>query len=426
MPLLSAERRSYRVDLDEVYRRNPVVITGMGAILPTGKNVKEIWESALQGDSGISEINIENTTVRVAGQIYDFDRKSLGSLIKPNKTSLAAQYAIFAAQQAIDQAHIGEIDPREIGVRIGTGIGGSIHLNKLLLDSSKLSSNDLQRELTGRCSTTVAMAFNLQGPTAVTCAECASGLSAMIDGCDKLRLNEAKVIIAGGTEAPLDGVTLELFNRSQAYSSNLDPYTASRPFDIRRDGLVMGEGSVVYVMELLDHALTRGAEPIVIVAGFAEGRDAGRNDTTPDGKGTERIMRKALEMAGGVSNEKVVFFHPHATSTLLGDIAEVGAMSIVFNGVEEVLVYLSKGLTAHPMATSGPAGILYCAQALRTDETPPNPNLITVFEQGKKFNYAGGKKRVDIAGVNALGFGGLNVTFFLKRWEDYIKTSQGR
>ncbi|MGR0279106.1 beta-ketoacyl-ACP synthase II [Marinomonas dokdonensis] len=416
-----------------------IVITGMGMVSPLGLGVNAVWDRIIKGESGIRALptNItEGLNTHIAGQVPSHEELSNGlneadyvSAKERKRVDLFTLYALAAADEALAQANWSPTSLEEqasTATIIGTGIGGLptiTHAQDVLnkQGARRLSPFTVPAFLANLAAGNLSIKYGFKGPTGTPVTACAAGVQAIGDAMRLLRTGEAKVALAGGTEACIDPLSLAGFGALKALSSrNDDPTKASRPFDQDREGFVMGEGAGLVVLETLEHALARGATPLVELVGYGTSSDAYHLTAGPEsGEGAARAMQAALTMAG-ITVEKIGYVNAHATSTPVGDRGEINALRSVFGkSVNTVPVSSTKSATGHLLGAAGGVETIFSAQALRTGLLPPTLNLENPEDSMADLDLIPLKareKQVDYVLCNGFGFGGVNAAIILKRY----------
>ena len=346
-----------------------VVVTGLGAITPLGNDVTSTWEAAVAGKSGagpITHFDASKFKTQFACEVKDFKASDHFDRRKERQLDLYAQYALVAARQAVKDAALdatdGSIDPDRIGVIVAAGIGGlhtfeeeagyyAMHQDQ----GPKYNPFFIPKMIADIASGHISMEYGFHGPNYGVVSACASSNNAIVDAFNLLRLGKADAIITGGAEAAIYPAGVGGFNSMHALSTRNDsPETASRPFSKSRDGFVMGEGSVVLVLETLEHALARGAKIYAEMAGGGLSADAHHLTAThPEGLGAMLAMRNALEDAN-MKPEDIDYINVHGTSTPVGDISEIKAIRGVFgDAVKKLNISSTKSMTGHLLGATG-------------------------------------------------------------------------
>ena len=409
-----------------------VVVTGLGTINPLGKNVDEFWKNLCNGVSGagpITRFDSSKFKTRFACEIKNFDPNEYLDRKEVNKHDMYAQFAYIAAAQAIIHSglELDKIDRDEVGVIWGAGIGG---LNTFLqvvteynanTDNPRFSPFFIPKMIANMASGNIALKYGFRGPTITTVTACASATHAMIDAATYIRLGKANIFVAGGSESAINEAGVGGFNAMRALSTrNDDPSTASRPFDIGRDGFVMGEGAGALILEEYEHAVNRGAIIYAELIGGGMSTDA-YHMTAPDpqGGGAILVMNRALSDAG-LKPEDVDYINVHGTSTGLGDVAESKAIKKVFGDhVYNLSISATKSMTGHLLGAAGAVEAIACILAMRDGIVPPTINhfeLDPEIDPKIDFTFNKAKKRdIKVALSNTFGFGGHNGSVIFKK-----------
>lgn len=409
---------------------NRVVITGVGGVTPVGIGKEEIWKNIKNGVSGIGRISKFDPTdfaCHVGAEVKDFDVTEYIDKKDAKRMDKFVQYAVAGAKMAIEDAAIDmeKEDPTRVGVMIGSGIGGIDTLceqHKRLLDRgpSKVSPFMIPMMISNMAVGQVAIAFNCKGVNLTTVSACASGTDAIGQALLAIRRGDADVILAGGTEATINELALAGFSSMKALTTRNDiPEKACSPFDAKRDGFIMGEGSGIIVLESLEHAEARGANIIAELAGYGSSNDAYHMTApAPDGEGGARCMAAAVKDAG-ISPEEVDYINAHGTSTPYNDKFETMAIKTVFGDhAYKLAVSSTKSMTGHMLGAAGGVEGIITALAVQNDFLPPTINLETP-DPDCDLDYVANKGReakVDCAVSNSLGFGGHNASIVIKKF----------
>ncbi len=407
----------------------------MGAVTPLGLSVDETWEAMREGRSGIRLVeNFDTSEVaaRVAGQVREFDpapyfKKDPKA---PRRCDRFEQLAMAAAAQAVEDA---ALDPEKedltrIGVMIGSGIGGlRLHGEnvRMMLESGprRVSPFCIPYMITNMASGLVAMEYGFGGPNMSISTACATSNHSIGEAWRIMKFGDADVMLCGGSEAPVELIGLAGFANMRALSTrNDDPATASRPFDVDRDGFVMSEGAAVVVLETLEHAQARGAKIYAELAGYGLSCDAYHlTSPMPEGEGASRCMEIALQHAG-VKPEQVDYINTHGTSTSLGDVCEIKAIRRTFgpHATDGLVISSTKSMTGHLLGAAGGVELIACVKAIQDNFIPPT---INVFNQDPECDLdvcpnKGREHKVDVALSNSFGFGGHNATLVVKRFAE--------
>ena len=410
-----------------------VVITGIGTINPLGTNVGMFFENLDRGMSGARMIDRIDTThfkTKFACQIPDFDPADYPEAIDPKearRTDLFTQYAMVAAAEAVcdSQLDLSAMDPRRIGVVVGSGVGGINTYTEEMVDfitsgRYRFSPFLIPKFITNIASGHIAIKYGFRGPNFGVSSACATSAHAILTAASQIQLGRADVMVSGGTEAPISLPGVGGFNAAHALSTNNEEYmTASRPFDKTRDGFVMGEGAAVLIVEEYEHAIRRGANIYAEIVGIGMTCDA-YHITAPreDGESAADAMEFALREAG-LTPADVDYINAHGTSTPLGDLAELRAIKTVFgDAAYKVNISSTKSMTGHMMGAAGAAEALACIHAIRDGVIPPTINFRQEDENiDYRLNLTLNEKqerKVKVALSNNFGFGGQNASLVFK------------
>ncbi len=400
----------------------------MGVVSPCGNSVPELWKSLCEGKSGIGPITNFDAAAypsRIAGQVKNFDSSCI------NKKDLRrmdkfVQYAIVATKEAFDDAGIDlEKENRdEIGVLIGSGIGGietieREHTTLIQKGPDRLSPFLIPMLIVNMAPGQVSIQFGLRGPNVSIATACATGTHAIGEAARMLKFGDAEVMVAGGTESAISPLGIGGFCAMRALSTrNDEPQRASRPFDLERDGFVMGEGAGIVVMESLERAKARGAKIYAEIAGYGLSGDAYHmTSPTPGGEGAARCMAMALKNAK-LKPEDVSYINAHGTSTQMNDKFETSAIKTVFKDYAyKVPVSSTKSMTGHLLGAAGGVELIVSALAVKHDIVPPTINYENP-DPDCDLDYVPNKARhviVETAMSNSLGFGGHNTSIIVKK-----------
>ena len=415
-------------------RRPRVVVTGMGAVTPLGLDVATTWEGLVAGHSGVAAItqfDPSRLTTRIAGEVKNFDPSPVLDRKEQRRNDRYVQFALVASRQAMDQAGLparleGELAERT-GVVIGTGIGGIETLaDQILLmgqrGPDRMSPFLIPMAIGNLAAGVTAIAFGAQGPNFSVVSACATGGHSIGEAWEMIRRGDADVMIAGGSEATMHEALVGGFAAMRALSTrNDDPERASRPFDRDRDGCVIGEGCGGVVLESLESARARGAEPLAEMVGYGATADASHITLpAPGGAGAVRAIRRALEKAG-LSVDDVVMVNAHATSTPEGDPRELEAMRTLFGErVGEVSITANKSMLGHTLGAAGAIEAIATIMSVRTGIVPPTINLENP-DDAVGLDLTPGKPRrreIEVAVSNSFGFGGQNSAVVFRRWHE--------
>jgi 3-oxoacyl-[acyl-carrier-protein] synthase II len=411
--------------------RRRVVITGLGIVSPVGNSVAEAWSNIVAGKSGIVSITRFDASAyacQIAGEVRNFD---IGQYISPKdarRMDLFIHYGLAAGIQAIQDAGLDDAgyDPTRIGVNIGSGIGGLPLIEEtdgVLRNQGprKISPFFIPGSIINMISGNLSILKGYKGPNYAIVSACTTATHAIGDAARLIEYGDADVMIAGGAEAAITGLGIGGFAAARALSNrNDDPATASRPWDVGRDGFVMGEGAGVLVLEAYESAKRRGARIYGELAGFGMSSDA-HHMTAPceDGEGASRCMENALKNAG-LNPDQVDYVNAHGTSTPLGDIAETVAVKRCFGDhASKLAVSSTKSMTGHLLGAAGGIEAVFSALALHHQVLPPTINL-QEQDPACDLDYVPNvarDARIEVAISNSFGFGGTNGTIVFKRTE---------
>lgn len=407
-----------------------VVVTGLGMISPIGLNVAESWEAALAGKSGVGLITSFDTTdfnCKIAAEVKGFDPSQYLGVKEVRRLDRFIHFGVAAGMMALDDAQLTITDENahEIGVAIGSGIGGlpvicDNHSALLNRGPHRVSPFMIPGCIVNMASGMLAILRNLKGPNIAHSTACSTGLHAIGEAMHMIKRGDATVMVAGGAEATVHPLAIGAFDAMHALSRrNDDPQTASRPFDKDRDGFVMGEGSGILVLEELEHAKARGAKIYAEIVGYGLSGDA-YHMTTPSTDGPRRCMESALRHAG-LAPEAIDYLNAHGTSTPVGDANEVKAIREVFGEhADRMVVNSTKSMTGHLLGGAGGIESVFTIKAIEAQMTPPT---INIFNQDPEcqIDCAANQARalkIDYAMKNSFGFGGTNSTIIYKRYTD--------
>lgn len=412
-----------------------VVVTGAGALTPIGNTLSAFWEALAAGKSGcapITHFDASKFKTRIACELKGFDAKDHFDRKEARKLDPYAQYAMVAAHEAMQDAHLldSEVDLERAGVVWGSGIGG---IGTFWEEAEGFFKGDgtprfnpffIPKMISDIAAGQISIRYGFRGPNYSVVSACASSTHAIIDATNLIRLGKADVFITGGSEAAINQPGVGGFGVMMALSTrNDDPQGASRPFDKERDGFVMGEGAGVLILEELEHAQRRGAKIYAEVAGTGMTGDAHHLTAPhPEGLGAAKVMQLALEEAG-VRPEDVDYVNVHGTSTPLGDVAEVKALESVFGEsvYGKVSISSTKSMTGHLLGAAGAVEALACLFAMQKGIVPPTINLNNVDEAiDPRIDLTPNKakeRKVNCVLSNTFGFGGHNSSIVFKRFE---------
>lgn len=432
-----------------------IVVIGMGVVSSLGNNVPDMWSNITAGKSGIRSIKDvpdyaqmfapyeQQINASVGGLIVDFSIDPLlkaGVYDRKEKKNLdrSAQYALAATHEALLQTPLivydeaskmwridtSVIDPDDIAVIYGTGVGGASTIAEVQkrLDKGKTAMpSDILKTLSERSSKVITQTYGIHGSAFAITDACASSNQAMAAGMKEIMVGDAKVVITGGTEAADTPVGFSMFDVMPALSRDQNPATASRPLDKSAAGFNMGAGAGTLVLARLDVAQAMGANIIAEILSYKATSDAGDN-VRPDGIGGRKAMRGAWERAAakGIRGERI-FISPHATSTPVGDPVEMAAIADVFGAKKDKVVAISatKSSTGHPLGAAGAIEAVIMLKALETGEVPPTLNLNDPIDEAGGWNLVPHETQIqnpEVGVSNTFGFGGGNVTIVVEKY----------
>ncbi len=408
-----------------------VVITGLGAITPIGKNVTEFWQNAVAGKSGaklITKFDTSKFKTKFACEIQDFDPTLYLTHGEIRKSDLFTQYALHAASEAIMDSGlaIDKMSPFDIGVIWGSGQGGMTTFESELEAYYENDKNPrfnpffIPKIITNMASGMISLKYGLMGINYNTVSACATANTALMDAFNYIRLGKAKVFVTGGSESPISEASIGGFNALKAMSTrNDDPTAASRPFDRDREGFVMGEGAGALIVEEYEHAVKRGATIYAEIVGASMTADAYHMTAThPEGLGASMAMRIALKEAK-LNPLDVDYLNCHATSTPIGDVSEITAIQNVFGKEPKNLkIGATKSMTGHLLGAAGAIEAILSIKAINHNIIPPTINLDNLDERiPSKIKIVANtamETQVNVAMSNAFGFGGHNAIVIFK------------
>ncbi|PDT54835.1 MULTISPECIES: beta-ketoacyl-ACP synthase II [Sinorhizobium] len=421
-----------------------IVITGMGAVSPLGANVTTSWSRLLSGRSGIRRLAddiVRDLPAKVGGTVPSleedpdagFDPNTVFAPKDQRKVDRFILFALAAAEEALAQAGWkpgSEDDRTRTATIIASGIGGFPAITEAVrtVDQRgvrRLSPFTVPSFLVNLAAGQISIRYGFKGPIGAPVTACAAGIQAIGDAARLIRANEADIAVCGGTEACMNIVSLGGFAAARSLSTgfNETPDRASRPFDMLRDGFVMGEGAGILVIEALSHALARGAKPLAELVGYGTTADAHHVTSGPeDGDGARRAMEIAIAQAG-ISPREIRHLNAHATSTPIGDLGEIAAIKRVFGTDFSVAVSGTKSATGHLLGAAGGLEAIFTILALKDQVAPPTLNLNAPDPAGDGIDIVANQARpmeMDYAISNGFGFGGVNASALFRRWTDTL------
>ncbi len=406
-----------------------VVVTGLGAVTPLGLSVEDTWQGIVAGRSGIdriTQIDPSPYTTQIAGEVKDFDATQWMDRKEARRVDRVIAFAVASAAQALkDSGLVFDEELRdETGVYIGSGVGGLWTMqeqthNLYEKGANKVSPFYIPYMIPNMPGGMVSILNDLRGPNVAPVTACSTGANAIGDAYHVIKRGDATVMVAGGSEAAVNDLGIAGFCAARAMSQrNDEPQRASRPFDLARDGFVMGEGSGCLVLEDRDFALARGARIYGEVVGYGMSADATHiTNPHPEGRGAAAAMRMALRNAG-LTAEQVGYVNAHGTSTSVGDVHEVKALKAVMGEyATRVPVSSTKSMTGHTLGAAGAIEAIFCLLAMRDGVLPPT---INVDDQDPECDIdcvpnVARKADLSVALSNSFGFGGHNVTLIMTK-----------
>jgi 3-oxoacyl-[acyl-carrier-protein] synthase II len=412
--------------------KRKVVVTGLGALAPNGNTLTEYWDSLISGKSGIGTINsfdADKLSVRIAGELTNFDPQSYFDRKELRKLDLFTVYHLITAEEAIIHSNLDleKEDKDRIGVIIGTGIGGIQTLENehgvyVERGQRRVSPFFVPRFIPNIASGNLAIKFGLKGPNHTIISACASGTDAIGCAARAIQYGDADIMVTGGSEASITGLTISGFANIRALSTRNDnPEAASRPFDAERDGFVLGEGAAALVLEEKEHALKRNAPILGEFAGYGATDDAFHiTQPSEGGAGAIKAMNIALKDAKIKTNE-VDYINAHGTSTPFNDKTESAAIASLFKeNVSKLKVSSTKSMVGHALGASGALEAVACVKAINENTAPPtinyenqDPECSLDYIPNKSENFT-----INTAMSNSFGFGGHNAVIVFKKWDE--------
>ena len=410
-----------------------VVVTGLGALTPVGNSVSETWESLLQGKSGAGPITLFDAShfkTQFACEVKGFNPNDHFDRKEARRYDRYTQFALVTAKEALEDSGLDleKTDLERVGVIISAGIGGLETFEQEVMDYSpekgpRFNPFFIPKMISAIAAGLVSIQYGFNGPNYSVASACASSTNAVIDAAIMIRLGKADVMVAGGSEAAVTIAGIGGFNAMNALSTRNDsPETASRPFSKSRDGFVLGEGSSILILEELEHALARGAKIYAEFGGFGLSADAHHLTAShPEGLGAKLVMQRTLEDAN-LKPGDVDYINVHGTSTPVGDISEVKAITAVFGDEAKKLnISSTKSMTGHLLGATGALEALVAVKSVCEDVVPPTINHQPDDEDPEfpALNYTFDKpchRTVRAAMSNTFGFGGHNACVLFKKY----------
>jgi len=409
-----------------------VVVTGLGAITPLGNNLEDYWQGLKEGRNGIDLITLFDTTdqtCKIAGEVKDFDPLKYMDKKEAKRMARFSQFAVSTSKQALADSGlaIDENNAHDVGVIIGTGVGGLKVMEDqqiVLLEKgpSRVTPFLVPTMIANMAAGLTAIHTGAKGPNSCPVTACAAGSNAIGDAFRLIRSGYAKAMICGGTEAAVTPLAMAGFASAKAMSTRNDsPKTASRPFDRDRDGFVMGEGCGILILEELEQALARGAKIYCEMVGYGMTCDAYHMTApVPEGSGATRAMELALK-DGGLSPDQISYINAHGTSTPANDVTETTAIkNALGDNARQIVISSTKSMTGHLLGGSGGIEAVATVMAIAHDHVPPTINLENP-DPKCDLDYVANKSRqlpVEVALSNSFGFGGHNVTLAFRKFKE--------
>lgn len=411
-----------------------VVVTGLGALTPIGNNVHDFWQSLLTGVNGTNPITKFDTSkfkTKFACELKGFDPLNHIEKAEARKYDLFTQYALISVEEAVKNANINfeTLNKNRIGVIWGSGNGGIGTFQQQVTEfaqgdgTPRFSPFFIPKMIVDIASGIISIKYGLRGINFTTVSACATSNTAIIDAFNYIRWGKADMIITGGSEAPINESAVGGFNASKALSTlNENPQMASRPFDINRDGFVMGEGAGAIILENYEHAIKRNAPIIAEIAGGGMASDAYHlTGTHPEGEGAYLGMVLALEDANISANE-IDYLNTHATSTPQGDMSELKAIARLFGRQGKLNISATKSMTGHLLGAAGAIEAIACIKAVQNNIVPPTINSVDIEPEYRDiFNltlHQSQQRQVNYAMSNTFGFGGHIATSIFKKYAE--------
>jgi len=409
-----------------------VVVTGMGALTPIGNNLEEFWNALIEGKSGaapITKFDTEKFKAKFACELKGYNELDYFDSKEVRKYDKFSQYALVAVEEAVAHAGINfeTLNKDRIGVIWGSGNGGIQTFQDQMKEycegdgTPRFTPYFIPRILVDIASGIISIKYGLRGVNFCPVSACATSNTAIIEAFNYIKWDKADMIVTGGSEAAINEASIGGFSSAKALSTRNDsPETASRPFDVSRDGFVMGEGAGALILEEYEHAIKRGASILGEIVGGGMAADAYHlTGTHPEGAGAVLGMNEALREAG-ISADQIDYVNMHATSTPQGDTSELFAARTVFGTNSKVSISATKSMTGHLLGAAGAIEAIACVKALQTGLIPPTINTETIEpEFADLFHFPLGKasaKEVNYAMSNTFGFGGHIASVIMKKF----------
>ena len=411
-----------------------VVITGLGALTPIGEDVPSFWQNLKEGKSvaaQITKFDTEKFKAKFACELKNYDPSKFFDRKEVRKYDLFSQYALVSVDEAVKDASINfeEIDKRRAGVIWGSGNGGIQTFQDQMMEfcsgdgTPRFTPYFIPRILVDIASGILSIKYGLQGVNFCPVSACATSNTALIEAFNYIKWDKADLIISGGSEAAINESAIGGFSSARALSTNNDdPQGASKPFDVDRDGFVMGEGAGALIIEEYEHAKKRGAKIYAEIVGGGMAADAYHlTGTHPEGEGAVLGMEEAMREAG-IGSKDIDYINMHATSTPLGDKSELIAARRVFGENSDVSISATKSMTGHLLGAAGAIEAIACVKSVQLDFVPPTINTKNIEpEFSEMFDFPLGKgknKNIQYAMSNTFGFGGHIASLIIKKIQD--------
>jgi 3-oxoacyl-[acyl-carrier-protein] synthase II len=416
-----------------------IVVTGLGLVSPLGCGVEPVWARLIASRSGIRRLPdamVHDVAAKIGGRVPSkaedpeagYDPAILVSPKDQKRMDPFIQFALAAAEEAIAQSGwrpASEHERERTATIVASGIGGFTAMREAMITvetkgARRLSPFTVPSFLVNLAAGQVSIRHGFRGPIGAPVTACAASVQAIGDGARLIASGEADVAVCGGAESCIERVSLGSFAAAHALSTHFNdqPEHASRPFDIHRDGFVMGEGAGMLVIEALDHAVARGATPVAELVGYGTSSDGFHMAAAPaEGEGLQRAMRLAIT-AAGIAPSEIGYINAHATSTPMGDAAELVAISQVFGPDARLSISSTKSATGHLLGAAGAVEAIFSIQALRTSLLPPTLNLENRDPSAGDLDLIGPQSRekpINYALSNGFGFGGVNASVIFRR-----------
>ena len=407
-----------------------IVVTGMGAVTPIGVGVNSYWSALTSGKCGvrtITQYDVDELPVKIAAEVPDFHPEDHMTKKLVNRTDPFTQYALAAAGEALKDIKID--NPERTGIVMGSAVNG---IRTVTRDQERLTKTGNHRRvnpylmpafLANVTAAHIAIINKLNGPSLTVCTACSSGVDAIGLATEKLKADEADMMVAAGAESIMCPLVIDSLHNLHALSANNEePCRASRPFDKDRDGFVIGEGAGILILETLTHAQKRGAAILAEIVGYANlGSAFHVTAPEPNGRFESLCMKKALDKAG-LHPADIDYINAHGTATPIGDRVEIKAMKRTFNhDLGRIPISSTKGATGHMMGAGGITEAITCIKVIEEGILPPTLNLETREPGCDDLDFVPQKARnaeVNIAMTNSFGFGGQNASLIIRRFEE--------